>query len=57
MPEQKKPPKEKSIGDEIVGGLNAARNPGYAAYRREAEAMGEKVLTPEQWAAKKKRGE
>ena len=52
MPEQKKPPKEKSIGDEIVGGITAARHPGYAAYKREAEAMGEKVLSPQEWAKK-----
>jgi hypothetical protein len=57
MPEKEKPKKPKRIGDEIVSGVTELTTPGYAAYRREAEAMGEEVLTPEQWSAKKKREE
>jgi hypothetical protein len=56
MADERKPKKKpRGIGDEIAGGVNAMRNPGYAAYKREAEAMGDPVMTPEQWAAKQKR--
>lgn len=57
MPDPKKPekPKKPGIGDEIAGGLVALKNPGYAAYRREAIAEGEEPMTAEQWAARQKR--
>jgi hypothetical protein len=58
MPDEKKQPKRKpGLGDELVEGTVAAKNPGYAAYRREAIAMGEEPLTAEEWRAKKRRGE
>lgn len=34
----------------VSGGLQAATNPAYAAYRREAESMGEPVMSPEEYA-------
>jgi hypothetical protein len=57
MSDEKKAKKDakKGIGDEIAGGLVAAKNPGYAAYRREAMAMGEEPLTAEEWASRQKR--
>lgn len=56
MPDQKKPKaKDKGLGDEFAEGVVTAKHPGYAAYRREAIAMGEDVLTPQEWAAKQDR--
>lgn len=51
MSDQQKPKKKPAgIAAAIVDGAKAAKNPRYALYRREAEAMGEKVMTAEEWA-------
>lgn len=51
----KAPKKTKGLGDEFAEGVVTARHPGYAAYRREAIAMGDDVLSPQEWAAKQDR--
>lgn len=58
MPDRKKPKEEgQKLGEELAEGVVAAKNPGYAAYRREMIAMGEEPLTAEEWAAKRRRGD
>jgi len=47
--------KPKGIARELVDGVMAVKNPGYIAYRREAEALGEDVMTPAEWTAREKR--
>jgi hypothetical protein len=56
MADEKKAKKPKAgLGDEIAAGVVAVKTPGYAAYRREAVAMGDEPLTAEEWAAQQKR--
>jgi hypothetical protein len=55
MPDEKKAKKpQPGLGDELAAGVVAAKNPGYAAYRREKVAMGETPVTPEQYAKGKR---
>jgi hypothetical protein len=55
MPDEKKAKKpQPGLGDELAVGVVAAKNPGYAAYRREKVAMGETPVTPEQYAKGKR---
>jgi len=55
MSDKPKKPKDKALGDELAEGVVTLKHPGYAAYRREAIAMGEDVLTPQEWAAQQDR--
>lgn len=55
MSEPKKTkPKPQGIAAAVVDTVKKTVNPRYTLYRREAEAMGDKVLTQEQWEARQK---
>lgn len=43
------------MADEMTEGVVAVTHPGYAAYRREAEAMGDTVMSPEEWSKRQKK--
>lgn len=55
MSEPKEKSKPRGPARELVEGMAAIKNPGYVAYKREAEAMGEDVMTPAEWSARQKR--